>query len=97
MNASTGDATLLLLIVALIGLLALCIGMVIVVRESRLMDKRLTKLETLVDVLPSQDDLEHLRNNINAMRSELATVNGRSQTMAELLRTIHKHLLEHDQ
>ena len=62
--------------------------------ENRLMESRVAKLEARVDNLPTHRDLTELRSGIGAVVESVATIEGQSETMMQMLQTIQKHLLE---
>ena len=63
-------------------------------KENRAMESRIVKLEARVDNLPTHRDLTELRSGIGEVVESVATLQGTSDTMMQMLHTIQKHLLE---
>lgn len=85
-----------LLVINLVGLLFVGIRIGGQSKETQQLNTRLTQLEAQVRFMPTHQDLASLRVDINKMAEATATLAGKTGTMAEMLETIQRHLLEKD-
>lgn len=87
---------IVLLVINLVGLLI--IGLIVGAqsRETQQLKARMTELEAKVRYMPTHQDLTSLRTDMNKMAEATATLAGKTGTMAEMLETIQRHLLEKD-
>ncbi len=58
------------------------------------LERRVHTVEMRIEYLPTQGDLQRLREHIEAFRETVSTVHGQNQTTVQLLQSIQKHLLE---
>lgn len=87
---------LALMVVNLIGLLIIGLMHGSQARDTRRLDTRVTFLEAQVKNMPTHRDLLELRGDTAEMAESVAELNGRAETMTQMLRTIQEHLLEKD-
>lgn len=96
MTEVNANIIIVLLVINLIGLLVIGLRVSGQQGDARKLDQRLTALELRVEHLPKHSDLTALGSAINKMAETVATINGQTQTMTHMLRTVQEHLLEHD-
>lgn len=96
MNETVAAVIIALLVINLIGLVLLGVRINGQSNDASDLDKRLTRLEARVDNLPTHRDLADLRNGITEVVESVAALNGHTQAMTQMLRTIQEHLLEND-
>lgn len=85
-----------LLVINLAGLIVVALRVTHHTDGTRQLEGRLSKLEGRVDVLPTHRDLADLRGNLTKVAETVASINGQTQAMTQMLRTIQEHLLEND-
>lgn len=96
MNETIAVVIIVLLVVNLIGLLVVGIRVNGQSTDTRNHESRITKLEAKVDNLPTHRDLTDLRGAISEVVESVAQINGQTQAMTQMLRSIQEHLLEND-
>lgn len=96
MNSTVDAVVIALLVINLIGLLVIGVKVSGQSRENQDLEKRMTRLEARVDNLPTHRDLTVLGRDISEVVTTCAEIDGRTEAMAQTLRTIQDHLLESD-
>lgn len=94
MTPAHAQVVIALLVVALAALAV--IGLILWRRgaDNRNLDARLIALETRVQTMPTHHDLLELRNDMANVAQSIGELNGQTQTMTQMLRTIQEYLLE---
>ena len=96
MNDPIAAVNIVLMIVNVVGLAIIGLRVSGQATDSRVLERRLTMLESEVKHLPTHRDLIELRNGISEVVETVAELNGQAAAMTTLLRTIQEHLLEND-
>lgn len=96
MNDPAATITIVLLVINLIGLLMVGNRIKSQSDESRGFDRRIGKLEAQLETLPTHKDLRELRKEFESIAEDVASIDGRTETMTQLLRTIQQHLLDRE-
>lgn len=94
MNETIAAVIIALLLINLIGLLVIGNRVSRQSNDASDQDKRLTRLEARVENLPTHRDLTAMNSGINETAEAVAALNGQTQTMTQMLRTIQEHLLD---
>ena len=96
MNDGTTFIVIGLLVLNLLAVVVIGVRVSLLGGDDRKLDSRLTHLEARVENLPTHRDLTALRNDIAEVVGSVEALNGQTANMTEMLRTIHKFLLEKD-